>query len=72
MERTTRECEVASVATRWPNHQALPPGSDTALDVVEVFLEHLDRQTELPAQLIKSPLVLGQQLDDLLATRLSH
>lgn len=70
MERGTPEGEIAGLAPRRLHDQALPTGSNAALDVTEVFLEYLDRQSELSPEIVKLPLAVAQTFDDLLPASL--
>ena len=66
MERGALEDEVARLAPRRCHDQAVSSGTNAALDVTEILLEDLDRQTEIVAKIVELPLVLAQPFDDLL------
>ena len=66
------EDEVACLATRRPENQDLPTGTDAALDVAEVFLEHFDGEAKIPAEIVKLPFTLRQSLNDLLTSGTIH
>lgn len=59
MRCSALEDEIACLATRWPENQALPAGANAALDVAEILFEHFDGQTEFAAEIIKLPLTLS-------------
>ena len=60
MRRGALEDEVACFTTGGSDDQPLPSRANAALDVTEVLLEDLDRQTKLAAEIVKLPLdVLG-------------
>jgi hypothetical protein len=69
MQRRALEDEVASLALRGRHDHPFSTGTNTSLDVMEILLEDLDRQTELMPEIVKLPLALGQPFDDFLAAR---
>jgi hypothetical protein len=60
MERGALEDEVARVAPRRSHDQTVSSGTNAALDVTEILLEDLDRQTEVMAEIVEFPLILSQ------------
>jgi hypothetical protein len=59
MRRRARKNEVACLATRWSENQALPTGTDAAVDVSEILLEHFDGQAKISAEVVELPLGLN-------------
>ena len=72
MRRRARKNEVACLATRWSENQALPAGANAALDVSEILLEHFDGQAKISAEVVELPLGLSQSFDDLLTSGTFH
>lgn len=71
MEGCAPENEAAGVASCGRHDKPSPAAANTALDVTEILLEDLDRQSELTAEIVELPLIPAQPFDDLLATGLS-
>ena len=66
------EDEVARLATRGPEDQTLPSGTDAALDVAQILLEHFDGEAEIAPEIVKIPLALRQPFDKLLTSGAIH
>jgi len=65
------EDEVARLTPWSRDDEALPGRADAALNVFEILLENADGQTELAPQVIKVPLALTEEFENLLSTRLA-
>jgi len=72
MRRRARKNEVAHFTTCWSENQALPAGTDAAVDVSEILLEHFDGQAKILAEVVELPLALSQSFDDLLTPGAPH
>ena len=70
MKCAVRELEAAVRARCRSDLNPFPARTNAAHNVMEVFLKHLDREPEVVAQIVKTPLVVAEQFDDLLTTRL--
>jgi len=60
------EDEVTGLASRGCHDQPLPAAANAALDVTEILLEDLDRQTERMPEIVELPLISPQPFDDFL------
>jgi len=59
MRRGALENEAAYLTTRRSENQASAAGANAALDVAEILLEDLDRQTEITPEFVELPLSLS-------------
>ena len=70
MKRLCRELEIATFAPSRVHDESVSPAASASLNVMKILLEDLDGEPEVVAQIVETPLVVAEQIDDLLATRL--